>query len=366
MIDNSTVNRPVLILGNRGGSNVGESFARACSEIGIPFLQIESDRAMRGSAVLRRVIWHLWDHQPIRLRRHSAEIVDLCRARRPSLVLAMGIAPLTAEALEEIGNLGCCRANYLTDDPWNPRLGSRWFSRALPHYDHVFTTRRANIDDLVAVGIHRVSYLAFGWDPSLFPDKSYSERDLGAYDADVMFAGDGDQDRVPYIAALTAAGLRVAVYGSYWERFAETRQIARGRIAVTDLPKAIMGARIALCLVRRGNRDGHCMRTFEVPAAGGCMLTENTEEHREIFGQEGERVLYFRTVDEMIAKAKWLLEDATERTRLAAAARAHIRTHSNTYEQRLISILDSIDGTEGALGASSLGHWAKHDSRSSI
>lgn len=38
--------------------------------------------------------------------------------------------------------------------------------------------------------------------------------------------------------------------------------------ALEDLlgpPKGISGARIASCLVQRSNRDGHCMRTFEVP-----------------------------------------------------------------------------------------------------
>ena len=45
--------------------------------------------------------------------------------------------------------------------------------------------------------------------------------------------------------------------------------VVRGQLPIAELPKGISGARIALCLVRRSNRDGHCMRTFEVPAAGG-------------------------------------------------------------------------------------------------
>ena len=50
------------------------------------------------------------------------------------------------------------------------------------------------------------------------------------------------------------------------------------------------------------------MRTFEVPAIGACMLTEDTEEHREIFGKEGDAVLYFRTMNEMVSQLRFLLD----------------------------------------------------------
>jgi spore maturation protein CgeB len=333
----------LLIVGNGGGSNVGASFARACNEIGTPFVQIESNRAMRGPATLRRLVWRLRDHQPMRLGKFSTEVVDFCRTRQPDVILTMGTAPLTVEALAEISKVGCYRVNYLTDDPWNPSLRSKWFLRALAGYDHVFTTRRANIGDLEALGVRRVSYLPFAWDPILCPEQKYLEEELQDYRADIMFAGGGDADRVPYFAALARAGFSVALYGGYWDRFAETRTLTRGQLPIAELPKAIAGARIALCLVRRANRDGHCMRTFEVPAAGGCMLTEETEEHREILGRDGECVLYFRTVDEMIAKARLLCENPAERTRLAAAARARIRICSNTYKDRLIRILAAVE-----------------------
>jgi spore maturation protein CgeB len=85
------------------------------------------------------------------------------------------------------------------------------------------------------------------------------------------------------------------------------------------------------------------MRTFEVPAAGGCMLAEETEEHLEILGPDGECVLYFRTIDEMIVRARWLLGNHAERLRLASAARARIRTDSNTYKHRLARILEAVE-----------------------
>ncbi len=332
----------VLIIGNRGGSNIGESFARACDQIDVGVAQIESHRALRGPLILRRIWFRLHDRQPLGLQRFCAEVVQLCRDRRPDLVLALGAAPLTAEALVEIGNLGCFRAAYLTDDPWSPFQESKWFFRALPQYDHLFTPRHANISDLRQLGAKQVSYLPFGFDPSLCPDETYSERDLQPYTADVMFAGGADAERVRYFAALVQAGFSIALYGTYWDRFPETRNLTRGQLPITELPKAIAGAKIALCLVRHANRDGHCMRTFEVPASGGCMLAEDTAEHREILGPDGEAVMYFRTIDEMITRARWLIEHADVRRRMSTAGRLRIRTADNTYAQRLETILEAV------------------------
>jgi spore maturation protein CgeB len=73
------------------------------------------------------------------------------------------------------------------------------------------------------------------------------------------------------------------------------------------------------------------------------MLTEDTEEHREILGPDGQCVLYFRQIDEMIARARWLLENKAERARLSAACQARIRIDSNTYKHRLTQILAAVE-----------------------
>ena len=75
----------------------------------------------------------------------------------------------------------------------------------------------------------------------------------------------------------------MALYGEFWQRFPATRSLTRGQADAETVRRAILQTKVTLCMVRRANRDGHAMRTFEVPASGGCMLTEDTEEHREIF-----------------------------------------------------------------------------------
>ena len=82
------------------------------------------------------------------------------------------------------------------------------------------------------------------------------------------------------------------------------------------------------------------MRTFEIPAIGACMLTEDTEEHREIFGEDGKAVVYFKSVDQMLEKTKFLLNNESERRRLAREANHLIVSGKHTYKDRLVTMLE--------------------------
>jgi hypothetical protein len=276
------------------------------------------------------------------LKQFSEEVVHYCDARRPPLLLSVGIAPLSAKALDAIGRMGVRRLNFLTDDPWSPAQRAPWFWPALRSYDHVFSPRRANLDDLRLLGCRAVSYVPFGY----APDIHFPEPEQGCI-WDVAFAGGADRERVPWISALLRAGFKVGLYGGYWNRFAETRQHARGHADAASIRKHLASSRLALGLVRRSNRDGHSMRTFEVPAMGCCLLAEDTDEHREIFGDDGRRVSYFRTIPELIDKTSWLVGDEQERRRLASAAHQLIVSGGHTYKDRLVTMLQ-LAGTRFA------------------
>jgi spore maturation protein CgeB len=194
--------------------------------------------------------------------------------------------------------------------------------------------------DLRTAGVLAVSYLAFGYDPDLHFEEPSGGESPATHD--IIFAGGGDRDRVPLIAALIRAGFRVALYGSLWDRYPETRGCTRGQADFPALRRAHADARVALCLVRRANRDGHSMRTFEVAAMGSCVLAEYTDEHREILGEDGDAVVYFRSQAEMLDRLRWLLDHPEERRRLRAAVRARITSGRNTYRDRLETMLAAV------------------------
>jgi hypothetical protein len=333
----------LVLLGNPGIEHVGSHFREAAAELRIDTTFIDSREAFGGFYLKRKVDWWLRGHRPSRLDQISSSVAELCREQRPDLLVTTGFAPLHPSALRAIGDAGTRRAVFLTDDPWNPVHRAPWFVKALPYYDCVFTPRAANVEDLRAAGCRQVEYLPFAFAPHVHFRETIGEAARRELESDVIFAGGGDADRAPYIAALREAGFRIALYGEYWDRFRGTRNLSRGLIGLDGLRKAMAAAKLALCLVRRRNRDGHAMRSFEVPAFGVCPLLERTPEHEKLFGTNARAAArYFDSIPEMVTNARALLADEHERLRLANAAHALITGHHHTYGDRLARIVECL------------------------
>jgi hypothetical protein len=327
----------LAIVGGFEGSDIGGSLWRAASGLGIDATKFDVGDAGR-NRILRRLLWHLRAGRPSGMRRFSKMVVARCREATPQLLITTGRAPLSGAAVGRLRRMGIVCVNYSTDDPWNPALRAGWHQEALPQYDAIFTTRRANIDSFVQIGCRRVHHLPFGYDEWLCAGGAWAG---GRAAPEVLFVGGADNDRAAFVIEFLRTGPQIALVGGYWERFAQLRAYALGRLAPEALCALTAAAKVNLCLVRRANRDGHVMRSFEIAAVGGCMLAEDTAEHREIFGPDGEAVVYFRTPGEAAEQARALLADPAERARLSAAVRKRIACGAHTYRDRLVSILET-------------------------
>jgi spore maturation protein CgeB len=333
----------LLLVGKFSPGHVGASLLSAARQRGIETLTCDSNDAFAAPRWLVRVNWHLLKRRPARLKRFSRSLVELCRQTSPDVMIATGSAPIDARALRKIGELGVHRVNYSTDDPWSSVHRSPWLHAALEQYDAVFSPRRSNLEQLRALGGPVVHYLPFAYDPALHFTNEAESIENGDGACDVLFVGGADRDRLSIVGELVGAGFNVALYGGYWDRYPLTRAAARGLATPEAIRQATHAASVSLCLVRRSNRDGHVMRSFEMAALGACMLVEDTDEHREVFGEDGDAVLYFRDVEEMIARLRWLLTHPVERVRLRNAVTARVATANNTYASRLSRMLESIE-----------------------
>ncbi|MBV8553061.1 MAG: glycosyltransferase [Acidobacteriaceae bacterium] len=327
----------VVLAGMAGVEHVGAHLQDAASRLGIPLTFLNTEEAYEGNFVKRKFDWHFRGHLPTRLGWFSDRAITACQEGAAYLITT-GLAPVERRALREIRKIGVTSANFLTDDPWSKSHRAPWFLKALPEYDIVFTPRRANIADLQAAGCRSVEYLPFAYAEDLHVPATRP-----ATACDVFFAGGADSDRLPWIAALIRAGMDVGLYGGYWTGYGETRRCARGFVSPRQLNGLVAGARLCLCLVRKANRDGHAMRSFELAAMKACMLVERTAEHLCLFGTEGESVVYFTTTAEMLEKAHWLLSDPTERKRLAESAYRRITGGGQTYTDRLQHMLSKLN-----------------------
>jgi spore maturation protein CgeB len=330
----------LLLVANPGEVHVGAHLLAAARRLDIPVRLVDASRALSANRWINSFCYHLRGHRPFHLHRVSGQVRAEAESFQPTVLLATGMAAVEAEDLSAIGAMGVRTCNFLTDDPFNPFLASRWFTKALPEYSTVFNPRRANMDELRAAGCRDVRYLPFAYAPEVhFPEKPANPAEFESFVSDLYFVGAADRDRIDYMATLIREGFRLALYGPFWHRYLRTRSAARGIANAVTVRKGAAAAKIALCLVRRANRDGHCMRTFELPAMHTCMVVEDTEEHREIFGPDGECVVYFQTGEEMIAAVRRLVADNGARARLADACHRRICAGGNTYQDRLVEML---------------------------
>jgi spore maturation protein CgeB len=339
----------LLIVGVRQDGHMGSYLSSAARQLCLDYSIVDAANAHASNRSVRSAYWHLLGRRPAHLRRFSAQVHDICVAARPEVVLTTGCAPLDRSQIERLRGLGLRVINYSTDDPWNPTQRAKWFLSALSVYDEVFTARRANISDFRRCGVRAVNYLPFGYDPEIH--RPWPKHEPAGAPSDVLFIGGCDADRIPLISALVDEGLQLALFGGYWDRHSKTRGFWRGMADQDTIRAASAAARVCLCLVRRANRDGNTMRTFEAAAIGGCILAEDTPDHREIFGPHDYAVRYFRTAPELVQQTKALLVDHEARQRLSSQLRETFDRGRHTYAARLATMLQPRAGKAHDLSA---------------
>jgi spore maturation protein CgeB len=318
--------------------HVGYHFECAARILKIPYSTFEFSQAKSNLSTLNKLAWHFRDRTYWDQKSFQKKIIETAKIARPSHLLVLGTSGVYKETLIALQKLSITTINFLTDDPWNTAHSSTWFHESLPHYDLLLTPRKANISQLNDFSKTRVDYLPFAYNPEVhFEEMDISETEQKELESDIMFFGGADSDRIPFIHKLIRHGFKINLFGGYWERDNLTRPFSRGIVPLKTLRKAIKVSKICLNLVRRANRDGHVMRTFEIPAMGGCLLTEKTEEHLAIFGDRS--VKMFVTEKDLLQEVETLLSSPELRKQTTLEGRKKILSSKNTYADRLQSIL---------------------------
>jgi len=319
------------------------------------------ERAPRSIAT--RIGCRLLRRPPVDCSALNRSLLEEARSFHPEMLLICKgafIAPATLATIKR--ETGAILVNYATDDPLNQRVNTRELVDAIPLYDLYACTKRAIMADVVRAGCENVIYLPFAYKPSVhFPDPPQTREEHQRFDSDVVFIGGCDCDRAPFMKALVRAlpGLNLALYGGKWSRSPSLRRYWRGFAVGRDFRMALGGSKIAINLVRRANRDGHVMRSFEIPACRTFMLAERTDEHLSLFRDRLE-ASYFKTPEDLIDQVRYYLANPQERAAIAAAGYGCVVSRGHTYSDRLRDLLNAARSIrQGRLTQSESVHLAR-------
>ena len=145
--------------------------------------------------------------------------------------------------------------------------------------------------------------------------------------------------RVESIAPLTSAGLQV--YGDEdWREFLPDPRAYGGRIGYNrELPAFYQCVGVNLNVTSLQMKDGLNQRVFDVPAAGGFLLTDFKESLLDLF-KEGE-VACFHDPEEARAKLQYFQTRPEERRAVAAKARERVLAQ-HTVAHRVQTVLEKL------------------------
>lgn len=233
--------------------------------------------------------------------------------------------------------------NINPDDPFN--IGSRGSTNtkvleSLSFFDIYCIWSRDLVSKLYAHGCKRVEYLPFGYDIELHTKQTDV---VAKRSGKVAFVGAWDQQREKTLSRL-APYYNLEVYGSNWGRVSKHSkfredQLHSQHIFGAKLVQIIAEANASLNLLRPQNYKAHNMRTFEIPAMGGVMVTRRSQEQNEWF-PEGEACLMYESVDELQEKLKWIFANLEAAERIRANGIALVKDHS--YDKRAEQLLSII------------------------
>lgn len=156
----------------------------------------------------------------------------------------------------------------------------------------------------------------------------------------VSFVGSAYGNRPRWIAELSARGIDVACFGFGWPG---------GAVAAEEIPRIVRASIVSLNFGDSGlHLDGLRLyrsrqikaRVFEVPGAGGCLLTESAEALEQYYAP-GSEIEVFDGEDDLAEKIRFLLANPQYRDALAKAG-FHRTRAEHTYEARFTDILSNI------------------------
>jgi spore maturation protein CgeB len=235
------------------------------------------------------------------------------REKPDILVIWRGIlyTPLLLKVLKQNFNIKLISFN--NDDPFSSKyiegkINQRrlWlnFRKGIPLFDINLVYRPHNLIDYKIAGSKNTLLFQPYFIPSQIEpilEKKYPK----IYD--VSFIGHFTSERLNYINYLLDNNVNVKVFGPGWDGKKLSSNYNYDRVITPiygeDYFKTIIQSKMCIAFLSKLNRDVYTRRNFEIPACGTCMVSERTDELKQLY-KEGEEALFFNNKEELLHKVK--------------------------------------------------------------
>jgi len=218
------------------------------------------------------------------------------------------------------------------DDSWKYEQSSRLIA---PAFDVMVTTYASAIEKSRRDGLD--NFMLSQWAANSDTMQEPLSAEHCRYP--VSFVGTAYGNRIRWVEALQQQGVDVVCFGHGWPN---------GPVTADDIPRIIRESQLSLNfadsgMVVKGIRPSRSRqikaRVFEVPGAGGLLMSEPAEGLNQLY-EPGEEIVIFESVDDLADKIKELLAHPERRDAMAQAA--YQRTQrEHCYEMRFQPLLQA-------------------------
>ena len=289
------------------------------------------------------------------------ELLEVARQIQPDVVWidkGLTIRPATLRGIRNAtlrgirnATLGTRLVHYSLDDMTGRHNQSRQYLAGTRYYDLHVTNKSYNVPELKTMGARSVLFVNNAFCPKAHRPVTVSNEERLNFGGPVGFIGAFEKDRAEAIWPLLTAGVPVRVWGEEWGRgwkdwAARHRnpnlKVEERAVFGHEYAKAICSFDINLAFLRKLNRDAQTTRSIEIPACGGFMLAERTQEHLTLF-EEGGEAEFFGSHGEMLEKCRYYLAHAEERTAISRRGRERCVKSGYSYDAQLKGVLAHLD-----------------------
>jgi len=280
-------------------------------------------------------------------------LLDLVREENPDLVLVVPYTDQFVPSIIDIISKEITSVIYFFDDVWRVEYSGFWSK----HFTYATTSDINGMAKWKALGCNNFIYSPFGCNHRLFRKKK------AAFKYDVSFVGGYHPYRAWIIQRLNEAGINAQAFGYGWpngrldfENMVDVFNQSKINLNISnndsfDLKylfspmnsiknKILVIFNMLRRLMRKDLKIKEMVkaRHFEICASGGFQLSYSVEGLENLF-RIGEELVIYESVEELIAKAKYYLQNEAER--LSIAERGFKRAvNDHTMDLRLKKIID--------------------------
>jgi len=254
------------------------------------------------------------------------------------------IDPVTIEIINSFGITTCY---YSNDDP-HLLLTNKNIGQLVTKFQHIFTCCEGSIESYYK----KIGCNAHYWLTSIDPEMYYKDIDV-TYDCDIAFLATNiypkevfkhtqfqRKDIINKLLDNEITNIKLYGVGQEWfgwlskfnsdaEKF---KPYYQGFIKHEEAKKAYSNAKICLNSHVNPGKKYLNERTFEIMACGSLELCDNTGNLEELFDINNEIVLY-NSLDELVEKIKYYLNNEEERNRIATNGMNMVRSKHNNIER---------------------------------